>query len=337
MTAEVVAVERYEQPHETAAVVLWGTNEPRAMTERMSAIADAMADVVKQRRLTVRIGSNEYVKSEGWSMVGAMIGVFPHPRAVEEIREGETLVGFRATVDLVTRDGNVVGGAVALCTIGEEKWADRDWNQLASMAQTRATAKAYRQTLGFIMPMAGYAPTPAEEMDGIGERHVAPQANGSEPRPMQPRAQASGPQQFRNVGELLTKAIKDLKLERKQVFEVAGLKPNAAAVELEKYEGGLSGLWAALERHVRGGEESAQPPLEGEVVGSDTVADEPTDYIGVLIEKATAEFGLTVAEVWRLLPSSPDDLKDLVGDENDVELYLNDLRARLSTEDASEE
>lgn len=126
-------------------------------------------------------------------MVGAMLGVFPRTDAVEvaesgvlpelrvqrKRRDGKTyehvfpefegVIGFRAHVSLVTRDGGVVGGAEALCSRREEKWRDREDNQIASMAQTRATAKAFRLSFGFIMPMSGYAPTPAEEMEGVVE------------------------------------------------------------------------------------------------------------------------------------------------------------------------
>lgn len=170
MTAEVEEQALVvHEPEPSTAVVLWGTDDPRGMTARMTAVADALSDAVEQRGMTVAIQGRKYVKAEGWSMVGAMLGVFPTPREVEEMHEDGRVVGFRAVVDLVTRGGEVVGGAVAICTKDEPRWRDRDWNQIASMAQTRATAKAYRQTLGFIMPMAGYAPTPAEEMDGIAD------------------------------------------------------------------------------------------------------------------------------------------------------------------------
>lgn len=38
--------------------------------------------------------------------------------------------------------------------------------QLASMAQTRASAKALRNVLSWVVVLAGYRPTPAEELDG---------------------------------------------------------------------------------------------------------------------------------------------------------------------------
>jgi hypothetical protein len=39
--------------------------------------------------------------------------------------------------------------------------------QLASMSQTRACAKALRNVLSWVAVLAGYRPTPAEEMDGL--------------------------------------------------------------------------------------------------------------------------------------------------------------------------
>lgn len=175
---------------EPSAVVLWGTNDPRAMTQRMSDVADAIRDVILQRNLFTDIQGKRYVNIEGWSMTGAMIGAFPQAREVVAIEHGhlaelrvekqgrngpyekvypafDGVIAYQATVDLVTRDGGQVGGATAMCSRREEQWRDRDDNQIASMAQTRAAAKAYRMTFGFIMPMAGYAPTPAEEMHGI--------------------------------------------------------------------------------------------------------------------------------------------------------------------------
>lgn len=192
------AVEVYRDQQDSAAVALWGTNNPRGMTARMAEVADAIKDVLISRNLTQRIGDNNYVKVEGWSMVGAMLGVFPRTVSVEMTEHGvieaETVqkigrggkpytkqypridgaLTYRAVVDLVARDGLVVGGAVSFASKHEEQWRDRDDNQVASMAQTRATAKAFRQSFGFVMPMAGYAATPAEEMGNLGQQSGPP-------------------------------------------------------------------------------------------------------------------------------------------------------------------
>ncbi|MGE5747317.1 MAG: hypothetical protein ACM33U_08650 [Solirubrobacterales bacterium] len=49
--------------------------------------------------------------------------------------------------------------------------------QLASMSQTRACAKALRNVLSWVAVLAGYRPTPAEEMDGM----VKAEAQNAEP------------------------------------------------------------------------------------------------------------------------------------------------------------
>jgi hypothetical protein len=46
----------------------------------------------------------------------------------------------------------------------EEKWSRRDDYALRSMAETRAESRAWRKAIGWIVHLAGYNPTPAEEM-----------------------------------------------------------------------------------------------------------------------------------------------------------------------------
>jgi hypothetical protein len=58
------------------------------------------------------------------------------------------------------------------------------WFQLASMAQTRAGAKALRNAFAWVVVLAGYQPTPAEEMDGVID--VAPMKT-PEPAPVVPQ------------------------------------------------------------------------------------------------------------------------------------------------------
>lgn len=60
--------------------------------------------------------------------------------------------------------GRIVGSAEAMCTRDERMWANRDDYALRSMAQTRATSKALASPLRFVITLAGYEGTPAEEM-----------------------------------------------------------------------------------------------------------------------------------------------------------------------------
>jgi hypothetical protein len=54
--------------------------------------------------------------------------------------------------------------AYGVCSSDEPNWRGKPEFQLASMAQTRAAGKVLRLLLGWIVTLAGYEPTPAEEM-----------------------------------------------------------------------------------------------------------------------------------------------------------------------------
>ncbi|MFA7296276.1 MAG: hypothetical protein WC211_03695 [Dehalococcoidia bacterium] len=282
--------------HETTAVELWGTDDPLAMVNRMTAVADAMAAVVRRRGLvqtfTIKGKTREYVNVEGWSLVGAMIGVFPRTRDVEEIRVADgSLVGFKANVDLVTREGGVVGGSSAICTRDEERWADRDWNQISSMAQTRATAKAFRMSFGFVMPMAGYEATPAEEMDGIGaepEKREASPASRTAGRRVDTPDQAKAFEQERSearaahpekrngvsfvpavesVGSLFQWARYEYNLTSQEVVAILGgkVQGDIHGIIKEKYNGSWEGAQTTVSASVEPDAAPVEPTVqEGE-------------------------------------------------------------------------
>ena len=72
---------------------------------------------------------------------------------------------YEAKVDLILiATGKVIGGASALCGMDEKRWVKADRYARRSMAITRATGKAYRLAFAWIVAMAGYEPTNAEEM-----------------------------------------------------------------------------------------------------------------------------------------------------------------------------
>lgn len=141
------------------AVSLWGATEPSEVLVRAERVASSLKDVIKRQGLISNIQGKEYPRCEAWTLLGTMIGVFPvlcWSRPVDH--------GWEARVEARTRDGAIVGAAEAQCLNTERNWKDRDDFALRSMAQTRATAKALRMPLGFVMTLAGYESTPAEEM-----------------------------------------------------------------------------------------------------------------------------------------------------------------------------
>lgn len=179
VVGEEVAV--IEVPEEvTQAVTLFGTDNPVEVIERASAIASALKDVIDKQGLTADIRGKKHVLVEGWTVLGSMIGIFPVLESCEPV-EVDGVPGFCATVTAQTMNGNVIGKASAYCMRNEARWRSADTYAVASMAQTRATSKALRIPLGFIMQIAGYEVTPAAEMDGPGTMKSSRKTISDEP------------------------------------------------------------------------------------------------------------------------------------------------------------
>jgi hypothetical protein len=118
------------------------------------------------------------VNVEGWTLLGSMLGVFPVVTWTRPVlNEEERPIGWEARVEARTRAGEIVGAAEAECIRSERSWTSRDDYALRSMAQTRAVSKALRLPLGFVMQLAGFDPTPAEEMPVLESR--TPSAGGN--------------------------------------------------------------------------------------------------------------------------------------------------------------
>jgi hypothetical protein len=155
-------------PIDPAPVTLFRSDNPREIIGSATAVADELAKVVRKQKLTTKIQGRDHVRVEGWTLLGTMLGVFPvlvwsRKHAGLEARDYSEEY-WEARVEARTMAGQLVGAAEAMCSRSEKTWANRDDYALRSMAQTRATSKALRQPLGFVMTLAGFEATPAEEM-----------------------------------------------------------------------------------------------------------------------------------------------------------------------------
>lgn len=138
-----------------------------ALVQGAREMANALADVIERQKLATPIQGRKYVKVEGWTTLGVMLGVVP--REVGTVEQDGI---YTATVELVRmNDGACISRASAECgsddeldRYGKPIWAARPRYARRSMAQTRATGKACRLAFSWIMALAGYEPTPAEEM-----------------------------------------------------------------------------------------------------------------------------------------------------------------------------
>jgi len=158
--------------------------DPNAVLDAAINAAKALSRVVSQKKKPVIMNGEQYLEFEDWQTLGQFYAV--------TVKTGDAVMvdiggvkGARATAQLISlKTGEIIGGAEAYCMRDEDKWGTRPkyeyqdnervkigdepvpWFQLASMAQTRAGAKALRNRLAWIAVLAGYRPTPAEEMTG---------------------------------------------------------------------------------------------------------------------------------------------------------------------------
>jgi hypothetical protein len=138
--------------------------QPGEVIRRASAIATELADVINNRKLYTNISGKKYVRVDGWTTLGAMLGVLAREVSVSESEAGD----IEAVVELIrASDGVVIGRGSALLGSDENTWKNRPHYARRSMAITRATGKAFRLTFSWIIGLAGYETTPAEEMDYV--------------------------------------------------------------------------------------------------------------------------------------------------------------------------
>ena len=124
-------------------------------------VAASLKNVIQTQGLAVKIGPSEYVTAEGWEVLGTMLGCTPYVESVEEIPvDHKHKFMYKATVSI--RQGDTILSRAS--AMAERNNMQKDRPSVYSMAQTRALGKAYRMALSWIVKMADYEPTPAEEM-----------------------------------------------------------------------------------------------------------------------------------------------------------------------------
>lgn len=128
-------------------------------------LAQDLAKFIRENRLAMQIQGKDYVNVEGWQYAGARLGIFPIIEEVQRVHADDEMK-YQAHVKLINlKTDTVVGSGFAICSNRESGKKYYQEFAIASMAQTRAIGKAYRNILAWIIRAAGYEPTPAEEMD----------------------------------------------------------------------------------------------------------------------------------------------------------------------------
>lgn len=159
---------------------------PEIVIEEATRAAKALASVIESKPRKVVLNGKTYLQFEDWQTLGRFYGMTTIARTTRYVEYGEGATpakGFEASAEvLLVNTNQVISSAQAMCLDDEANWRGKPLYQLKSMAQTRACAKALRNVLAWVVVLAGYAATPAEEMDSDpAVRTVAAPSAGATP------------------------------------------------------------------------------------------------------------------------------------------------------------
>jgi hypothetical protein len=162
--------------------------EPSIVVAEAKRAAVMLNDIVSKKKKKVLMNGEQYLEFEDWQTVSKFYGVTPKVISTRPVSVGDAH-GWEATAVAVDAHGREISQADAMCLNDEPKWSTRpkyEWKkqgggvkdvkvhvgdepvpqfQLRSMAQTRACARVLRQIFAWVVVLAGYQPTVAEELD----------------------------------------------------------------------------------------------------------------------------------------------------------------------------
>lgn len=125
-------------------------------------MANVLKNYVVRQKLYSNIKGHNYVLADGWQFAGFLTGmnaIVDEPKNLSTDKE----IKWSASAKIYLND-KVVGVGYAVCSNKEAIKKNFDEYAILSMAQTRAIGKAYRNKIGWVMKLAGYESTPAEEV-----------------------------------------------------------------------------------------------------------------------------------------------------------------------------
>lgn len=156
---------------------------PKQVLAEAQDAAKALQSVVSKS--TLKFNGKQYLSFEHWQTCGRFYGITAKIVSTEVI-DIDGVKGFIAKAEAInTQTGAVVSAAESMCMNDEKNWSNKPLFQLRSMAQTRACAKALRNVLAWVVVLAGYEPSVAEEMTGDERGEGKPEIKPPQSRPSQ--------------------------------------------------------------------------------------------------------------------------------------------------------
>jgi hypothetical protein len=214
---------------------------PKEVMQYAQAAAREIVDVARSGNLLANVGGREYPLTECMTLIGRLTG---HTVRVEWSRkvpaEWGIGDGWEARAVVMDSAGREVAAAESMCLRSERAWSKRDEFAVRSMAQTRASGKALRLALGYIVTLAGWEALPAEEitdeMRGRGGPAQAPRPTPGD-RDAAPEGAGSGPSGAAVASERLAALVRECGADADEVkaaIKASGLaaKPSDLADDL---------------------------------------------------------------------------------------------------------
>ena len=130
--------------------------------------AAVLKKIVDAQKLSVNVGGASHLKVEAWVTIGKAYGYTAWTEVINYERDASgKLLWVEARATVLDNDGVKRGGGSSICEVKEPGKQGMTAAQVGSMAQTRAESRAFKQLLSWVVILAGYNPTPAEEMEGL--------------------------------------------------------------------------------------------------------------------------------------------------------------------------
>ena len=194
------------------------TQEAKEWAESLMHVVDTAIDDKGKPTMYVNLKGNKYLKVEAWELIGKFAGVSAQTQSVNAVHENDKWQGYEAHVILVDKNTGqpIGGGAMAYCgedeNVAQGQYTEGGKrNAVMSMAQTRATSKAFRLNFAFVAQLGGYDSTPydeaTDEMKGI-------------PKPKQEVITPTPAPQYQGATTIEHKGVEaDIPVQVKQVSE----------------------------------------------------------------------------------------------------------------------
>jgi hypothetical protein len=216
------------------------TANPKQVMKHAKEIADMLMLFVRDRKLSKKFGNAEaeHIFLPAWQFVGHFYGTTAAIVKTEPYTDDITgACGFKAWSEAIRADGSVASRAEAICLNDEDNWGDRpkyEWKeikgmgrekvqtgtvrvpsfQLMSMAQTRAMSRVLSNVFRFVVVLAGYDSTPAEEMEAGKETERKSEQQAAK---QQTQTQSGGNGGTQGTGPITDPMVKRVYAIRKEV------------------------------------------------------------------------------------------------------------------------